>query len=572
MDHPRFLTKERALLAIGLAAAAGAVLPMLGNALVWDDPFIIGGLVKLDSSEGFWAIVTQSFWRTSTYLAYVGKSTLWRPLTSCVLWIGGLIFGYWAPGFHLISILALAGCGVAFYRLLTRLSPPTEERAPMAWIALLFVCHPLAVEVACLVSNVSDHLSFVLLCGQLIVYCDLLAERRPAKTALPLAAVLGFGACATKELGVTSIVMPLAAYLFCLAAGNASVSKRSLLSGKLWVSAALPVVLFLVLRSFVVDASTALPDRPPETLSLLAFAWGHLMVRAAVPFPVGTHVAAAVNDPQTIAGLATGAGLLVFAAYFSARVRGKITPLLLGTLTALVLLAPSLLAVAPHPGEIAIPTRYFHLPLVGLLIAAAPAAHSLWPHRLFKVALPCAVILLALLSFVRVREWSDRVTLWSAEIHYNPDAIFPRLNLAAAMVDRQAFTQAEEVLEDAERRPEIRPFFTAQIYGIRAEIVRKRDGDLDRATTLLEEALRLSPKSLDLVDDLALTRAQAGRLDQAVEILKKALGSGQFTEAQRYQIKRRIEHYKRHIEKEKSESRSPGGNARKTFRAVQLPY
>ena len=74
----------------------------------------------------------------------------------------------------ILSVLAL-------YALLKRLFVQKKEILTAAWVALVFAAHPLATEVTCLVSNVSDHIAFICLAGQLIVYFDVLSGRRTAR-------------------------------------------------------------------------------------------------------------------------------------------------------------------------------------------------------------------------------------------------------------------------------------------------------------------------------------------------------------------------------------------------------
>ncbi|MDD5305863.1 MAG: hypothetical protein PHU25_00945 [Deltaproteobacteria bacterium] len=509
-------TGTRIGLAIGLGAALAATLPVLANGLVWDDIYLISDFDRLGDGHHLGAAITSPFWENSAYMG-LPPAPYWRPLTSLCLWLGRAVFGQSSAGFHALSLLSLAAASLAFFVLIRRVLLQQRDRAGAAWVALVFAVHPLGAEVLCMVGNLSDHLAFALIALEIVLFVNVLRGRLDPRFAITAGAILGFLACAAKEIGVVSALSPLAALLLLRAAGTEPLRRSTLPA--LFAASIVPVAAFVALRVEVLGAEAAFPGI--AGLPLAAFmAFGQSLLRAIAPLETGACVSVATRDPVALAPGVIGLGLLAVAAYGAVRIARRPTFQLVGLLVALALLLPSLLTVVPAGGQILIPTRYLHLPLAGLLLAALPA-FSRRGHLVQRIA-PLAVIMLALLSFVRVREWRDSLSFWTAERDHDPGSMLAAANLAVALVGMRSFDAAEDVLDATEAMPGLSASYRAHASSVRADIARERDHDLERASTFLVKALTLTPNNLDYVLSLADARAAAGRADQAVIVLEKA--------------------------------------------------
>jgi hypothetical protein len=526
-------------LAIGLAAFLAAALPVLGNGFVWDDVYLVSVFKGLGDRGQLALTFTKPFWENSGTYA-LSNDVYWRPLTSFCMWLTGAAFGRSPVAFHALSLIALCCASLALYTLARRLLPNPSLGPAAAWIALAFAAHPLGAEVLCLVGNTSDHLAFAFLALETAVFFDALRGRRSLRFALPAGAVLGFLACSSKELGVVSALAPLAALLLSSAV-EAPCPPRGRLMPWLLTAAVVPVAAFLGLRALVLGAVAAVHVDPKMPL-LVFVAFGQSILRAFAPLGPGLVISIDEGEPLSLVMGAVGAGLLSIAAWRAIHVRRRPSLALIGLLVALALLVPSLLAAKTGDGTLEIPTRYLHLPLAGLLLAALPAVAS--RMRLLKLLGPLVVILFATISFVRVREWRNDLVFWAAEAEHDPQSPMAGINLALALLDRRAFDAAGYVLDRTEAMHGLSRAHLSCVYSVRAGIARERDHDLERTSALLRTALTLMPWNYDAVVVLAETRSMAGRPDHAATILEKALGAPWFDNRQKQALGVLLDRYR----------------------------
>jgi len=549
-----FLARRWPIL-LGIAALAAVFSRVLFADLVWDDTFLIKGRVGL----GEWSTrvdqLTTPFWQNSGYV--LGNNTdYWRPLTSAVLWLGGFLFGEWPAGFHLLSLLAAAGSGAALVALLVRLLPVGSDKAPAFWLGLLFLAHPLCAEVACMVSNISDHLALLFLCLELVLLIDL-GRGVPRRFTLPLVAVFSFLACCSKELGVLSAGAPLAAWMLAraTAGGNPTFNGLRLASPWPWLGAAGPVVSFLLLRQFVIATATQDPSLDPvssldTSSSVFLLGFGQALERAVVPTPSGFHIYFDTDDIPIRAWAWAGAATALLAtaiAFGAARIKRPVHAAL-GMMFALALVAPALLTVRASDPLLVFPLRYFHLPLAGFAIALLPTVSRFWT-RIARFALPAIVCLLLMLSWVRIDQWKSDISLFYAEARANPDSAQTLVNLGAALCGRGAYDEAERVsvlLDDVISRTGNR-LSSAGAANVKAMIAAYRDRDFDAASALLEGALKEDPTVMTNVFSLAEIRADAGHPEQAVTIIEKAIEAPWFRDSRREKLLQRLEGFRRRV-------------------------
>lgn len=528
------------------AITALTLIRVLGNELVWDDRFLILGAEGLGETERLGEMLTTPFWQNSGYIAGV-LLDYWRPLTTLALWAGAAAFGDWAPGFHLISLLAALGAALLLARLM-RLAIG-EPHPGIRWLALLFVAHPLAVEVICLTANLADHLVLIFAGAAVIAVFEAGRAARPVRR-ISLLAAAGLAcacACASKELGLVAVLAPLAAFALRRCADRRAPFRELLAPGP-WIAVAAPAAVYLACRHLVLESAGSGAGAWPglSGYPLAAFlGLGQALSDIFVPIPSGARVSVSISDPLPIVlgALAWGSVLALFVRSFFKRRLAE--PSLIGVSIALALLLPSLLAVESTETAIAFPRRYFHPPLAGIMICILPFAVRRWRSGV-RYALPLLVSLLALLSWIRVDEWTDNVSFFQAEAHYHPGSAEARLSYARSLTRARSFDRAEDLLDETETMPDAqKPRFRVELLNERAAIRMLRDGDARTAARLLERALTIDPADLGSFLDLASVHASAGRPQRAASILRTALASPWFHDHRRAAIEERLGRYEK---------------------------
>jgi len=520
-DSPELTTASKLLLGFALALVAVTFARALLGDLIWDDPFFVPGFDGQPQERGLLETVKSTFWDNSSYHAQ-RPTDFWRPLTSAVIWVSAMAFGAWTPGYHLVSLLASFGAAFALFLLLKKISPGRNGPLVPAWVALIMVAHPLNAEVVGMISNVSDHLVLLFLSLQIWLLMGPRADR-PRKTRFLLVGLFSLMACASKEIGVLGAIGPLAAWLL-----DTSTSKdhsRTLKDPLAWIASALPPVLYLIARYMVIDATGRGHDFMGDSafsLEVMFLGWGLAIQKALAPVASGAH--SFIPPGQVIPWLIAAAawtGLLALS--LRAVLRRKLDIALVGSVIAVALLIPSLLAVKISDGALRFPTRYFHMPMAGLMIACLPVVARNW-RRGFRIAVPAAVILLCMLSWIRIAEWRDNVSFFAAESAYHPESVAARLNLVQAQCRARAFDEAEETLLTLRELPPSDSSTTvAMIHNAFAKIAFLRDGDFERADAHLKKALEADPRNLDNALLLAELRWRTGHANQALGILRDRL-------------------------------------------------
>jgi len=173
-------------------------------------------------------------------------------------------------------------------------------------------------------------------------------------------------------------------------------------------------------------------------------------------------------------------------------------------------------------GEQATADRYTYLPHLGLFLALVWAAADLARRRALpaRPAALAAVALLALLAArtsAEARVWRDSPTLFAASLAATPDN--PMLLWLAG---REALAGGDVAGAEARvtRALELRPIFVEARQTL--ALVYLEQGRDREAASQLEIALRLHPRYLPALLDLAELRRRAGDLSAALALLARA--------------------------------------------------
>jgi hypothetical protein len=163
------------------------------------------------------------------------KLRFFRPVTSLSIWLDHQVWGAWATGYHLTSLVLFALVLVASYGLFRELGlPPAAGLWPLALLALDDV-HTLPVG---WIANRNTVLATLF--TALAALLALRYERRRATGLLPLIGLSALAACGSKESGVA--VLPIVALaVVCATLQNARASwrtaiQRAIRSPAVWIA------------------------------------------------------------------------------------------------------------------------------------------------------------------------------------------------------------------------------------------------------------------------------------------------------------------------------------------------
>jgi hypothetical protein len=496
------LTRDRRVAALVVAAPAAIAALLyaatLQNGLVYDDPAALE-VARAPLGE----LLVHRF--GLTYLSIRLDEALW---------------GGWLPGFHLTNVLLHATCSALAALLTLHLT----GRPLLAFLTGgLFAVHPVHVEVVASIENRKDMLAMILAVTSVLLYR---ARRRPALgwAGSLVALLLALHAKDAAAIGVVG-VLPLAGLLprpdhdVPWAERVAMTERRVVplvalgIAATVWYGGNLAGKL----RSDAIESTTA----------SACTTYGCVL---------GTSAAAL---PQVVRLLVWPARLS--ADYRTYPVRGLLKPpALAGISLALGMAAAALVLAAPSPvaafavtwiGITYLPVsnvvpltpyflaeRYLYLPSYGFcLLVAMGLERLLRRRRVLLVAVAAAILAAgAMRSLVRIRDWRDDLTLWTAALRAVPEGsarIHGELGRALSRAGRAA--EALPHLQTAVDLDPLRP-----------------DAHSDLGLALLEsgrpaEAIPAFRRSLDLWPDnelirfnLARTLLDAGERDEAVALLR----------------------------------------------------
>lgn len=394
----------------------------------------------------------------------------WHPLTTIVYLIERQIFGLEnARGFHTVNIILHAlNAGLLCFVLCMMTAAPWR----CAVAAALFALHPLHVESVAWISELKDVLSMFFMLLTLAAYAMYVRSRSKSWYVMTLA--LYVLALLSKPMVVT---LPLV--LLLLDAWPLKRSRRwGLLVEKIpFFLLAIGVSIATVLAQRVGGALQSLErfplsDRVPN--ALLSYAM--YLFKMIWPARLSPYYAYGTTVEGWIPGLIVL--LAISAVVFALRRRAPY--LLVGWLWYLVTLLPVIGLV--QVGAQAMADRYTYIPLIGPFIAIVWAIADLIRNRAALAIL--AVVVLGALTF----RTHAQLPWW-----------------------RTTGTLFRHVLEDHPNHARAHFYVAVDLAG---------EKKFDEAIVHLKEAVRLEPNSPEARVQLGMTLLEAGRMDEALPVLR----------------------------------------------------
>jgi protein O-mannosyl-transferase len=420
----------------------------------------------------------------------------WHPLTTICHMLDCQLYGLWAGGHHLTSVLLHSACAVLLFLLLLDM---TGAMWRGAFVAAVFAIHPLRVESVAWVAELKDVLSGLFF--MLTLWAYLRYARNPKSGRGYAMVVLWFalGLMSKPMLVTTPFVLLLLDYWPLGRLQNAS-QFPSLLREKL------PLLALSALSC----AATVFAQRKaiePMTRSPLSLRVGNALVAYVVylgkliypsqlavfyPLPKGGSEPWQVMDAcLLLAGLTAGAYLL----------RRREPFLLVGWLWYLGMLVRVIGIL--QVGSQAYADRYTYLPQIGLCIAGTWMAAD-WAGRrrcrcapLGGVAVVILCVLLVAASY-QTSLWRDSETLWTQTLERTRDNYVAHNNLGLTLAEQGRTDEAIAHFREALR---IDPGYAKARYNLGMALAEQ--GHTEEAMTQYRQVLEALPDSVEALDNLA---------------------------------------------------------------------
>lgn len=376
-----------------------------------------------------------------------GQGNFYRPLVSLSFMFDFLLASDGSVGsdgypalspffFHVTSLLWHLFATLSLLWVMTRLGAPTAVKA---FVALVYVVHPLHTEAVAYISGRADSMSAAFMfAGIAFATWDETSRRRTFGIAL--SALCFVGALLSKE---SSYIFPglLFLCLYCRHLSAPSENRKSLRLQLAPVAlAAILLLVQIVLRTTVLSfggessgLSSSLITRIIETLQSMGLYVKLLFV------PTGLHMERTLENVSTVTALAgfvlIGSSIAILTYGFA----NKHYRVALG-------LAWFLLTWLPisglYPLNAPMAEHWMYVPMAGFFWALAEIVFPVIQKnqiacRTVQALAAVWIVFLIALSVERNLDWRDNETLFMATLQENPDSLRVRFNLAVVYEDIQ---------------------------------------------------------------------------------------------------------------------------------------
>jgi len=377
-----------------------------------DQELIINNAAVLQNVKNFGSLFT-----TDVFFSAVNADKFYyRPLLNASFMLDAQVGGGIVTAiFHLDNILIHLLAAILIFYLLCRL---TSRRPLSFWLALIFLAHPVLVQAVAWLPGRNDSLLTVFVLAAFIAVLDFL--RTPRLRSYLAYLLLFLAALLTKE---TAIGLPLVVifYFLFIDRGAASRTDRWLL---VIGSAAVGFIWFLA-RHFALGG---------ETIGYLA-AWESLWPNAPallvhlgkLVFPISLPVFPVLADSTLVYGWLVLAALAL-AWFLSRQKRNRY--FLFGAFWFLIFLLPSFIRLTGLPDFL---EHRLYLSFFGFLIMLAEIdwiKNMDFSRRLVKICAVAVLVILAGITLVHSRSFSDRLTFWQEASAGSPHSPLAQRNLA----------------------------------------------------------------------------------------------------------------------------------------------
>lgn len=501
----------------------------LRNDFVFDDNAQVLSNKMLRSVSNFFAVLTASY----------------RPLRDVSLMFDFAVWGEGPFGFHLTNVLIHAANAMFVFVLVRRL---TGAVVTATIAALIFVAHPLQPDAVTYISGRRDVLFSLFYLASFYSYLNYRRSRSIIYLVLFLAC---WGLSLMSKEMAASLPAFIFVWTFCDLWGERTGSwlrrtweaaRSALMLDKwLYITLALVVPAYAYYMVFIKHSSTRVQISGVEYWGGSFFSnmltaikvHGWYLKQLVFPTPVVQYlgafgIATTLLDWHVILSIVVV--LTVLVAGFVLLKRDRLMSFAI--LSYFVLLLP-VSQIIPHHELLA--DHYLYLPMMSFglftaLLVQKIAARSEGAKKLAYGFAGAAVIVLAVMTVMRNRDWKDEFTLWQANYKEEPNSIRAAGNLAVMYSTRNP----NKAVELYRRCLEIDPTYGPAYIGLATLLQAKEKAD--ELEDLVEKGLASPPRRglspgiedpkifrSELITALAIVKSNQGEPDQAKDLLIEAI-------------------------------------------------
>lgn len=426
--------------------------------------------------------------------------------------------------FHVANVLLHAAGGLLAYLILRRLR---INPWPAAAGALVYLLHPLQVEVVAWVSGLKDVLGGVLSLGALYSFLRFLQDDRRRLRWYLIGSVAFVMAMLAKP---ASVIVPVLALILgmgwlIVATGDGQItSGRPGFSANLrriwaplliWVLLAVPIVV----EGRRVQPASIVPDvalwmRPLVAMDALAFYLGKLIVPLNLGVDYGRTPAVAANS-----GAVYWTWIFPAAALLTLWFYRKKRPLIFTGLLLFIAAPLPVLGLIKFEYQYfsTVSDRYVYLGMIGAALVLAAILNRA-PHRMIVMGATIMVgVVLGVLSFIQCGYWRNDRTLWMHNEEVNPNSFATELHLARTFANE---ADNEKAIQRYERAVQLNPQDAP--HREFAELLMKQ-GRTMAAAEEYQAAIPKDPNDADLRNTLGVALVHLRKFPQAQAAFEDAL-------------------------------------------------
>lgn len=461
-------------------------------------------------------IATGLTWANLRWVCTTVYGPYWHPLTLVSHMADVQIFGLWAGGHHVTSLLLHI---VNTLLLFTWLRRTTGAVGRSAFVAALFAVHPLHVESVAWLTERLDTLSTLFGLLTMWAYVRWIDRRTSAGLALMLT---GY-ACAllSKPVLITLPVLLLLLDGWPLGRLKAARDLVPLITEKIPLFLLAGAAAALTLTFEVLHGSVAGLDRLPLTfrLSNALMSYMRYLGKTLWPVSLGAFYPFEQHLPDWWV-LAGAVAILAGVSMTVWQLRRQHPYLIVGWLWYLISLLPVIGLV--QAADQAMADRFMYLPLVGLGMMVAWGLPNLFRQRSARFALAAAavlaIVLCAAVTRVQTETWRNTIALWTRAIEVTTGNHRAYAGLGEALVADGRAGEAIPPLQEAVRLAPYEPVYHAALGQALSAT-----HQVAAAISEYQVAIRLKPDVAGTHTNLGNAQASSGQLDEAIAQFQQAL-------------------------------------------------
>lgn len=493
----------------------------IGNGFVGDD----NGFVAYNVNIRDLGNLPEFFFNSSKTLA--GYDPLWgavlyRPLRTLSYALDYAVFGQWAPGFHITSLI-LHLASVATVYLLT--SALIRIPAVSFMAALIFALHPVHIEAVSWISSRADLIGLIFANLSLLAYIGY--KRGRGGSFLVASLLLAFISYLGKE---TMVFLPGLMILYDFISedkkGPKSVIGSNLLSWALFAAITLGYLVFRFQMTGRMSTVQSWWGGTPYTNFLMMAKATALYIKLLVfPFDMNLHYVIGPARSIFEGGVIISAGVILATIALTVFLYGR-------SRVSFFLLAWFYLGLVPIANIIPnsfsmMAERYIYMPSEGPIIAMALGAYTLYQRARQGLPLVSKVmafagvaVMAAFLVTIISRNgvYKDDFTFYTAAVNDSPESAPSYKCLGDQYLNRKETAKA---LQNYRKALQIDPNY-AEAMAKEGQIYAD-EGSFEKAIGQGEKAVALKPEDPVLRFTLGAFYSQAGLMDRAVGQWQKAI-------------------------------------------------